>query len=145
MISSNTFSLTRLFKKGDITSVKAEFSRLFSIYGLSNFIRSDNGPPFASMQSHWGLTRLSVRCLSLVIKLDRAEPGKPYQNGIYECMHRNMARELHHEIVGNITLFQKLFDKWRIDFNRNSPHEALGIKTPEQVNVKSDKQFDPNV
>ncbi|MGE8793912.1 integrase core domain-containing protein [Leptospira terpstrae] len=55
-----------------------------------------------------------------------------------------MARELQHEIVGNITLFQMLFDKWRIDFNRNRPHEALNMKTPEQVYIKSDRKFDPN-
>ncbi|TGM91292.1 transposase [Leptospira levettii] len=109
----------KTLKKGDIASVKAEFTRLFSIYGLPDVIRSDNGPPFASMQSLWGLTKLSVWWLSLGIKLDRIQPGKPYQNGSHERMHRDMARELQHEIVGNITLFQKLFDKWRIDFNRN--------------------------
>ncbi|TGM78132.1 transposase, partial [Leptospira levettii] len=86
------------------------------MYGLPDVIRSDNGPPFASMQSLWGLTKLSVWWLSLGIKLDRIQPGKPYQNGAHERMHRDMARELQHEIVGNITLFQKLFDKWRIDF-----------------------------
>jgi len=134
----------KTLKKGDIASVKAEFTRLFSIYGLPDVIRSDNGPPFASMQSLWGLTKLSVWWLSLGIKLDRIQPGKPYQNGSHDRMHRDMARELQHEIVGNITLFQKLFDKWRIDFNRNRPHEALAMKTPEQVYVKSDKLFDPN-
>ncbi|WP_232420539.1 transposase [Leptospira vanthielii] len=55
-----------------------------------------------------------------------------------------MARELQQEIVGNITLFQNLFDKWRIEFNRERPHEALNMKTPEQVYVKSEKLFDPN-
>ncbi|MCT8335087.1 integrase core domain-containing protein, partial [Leptospira sp. 85282-16] len=134
----------KTLKKGDIPSVKAEFIRLFSIYGLPDVIRSDNGPPFASMQSLWGLTKLSVWWLSLGIKLDRIQPGKPYQNGAHERMHRDMARELQHEIAGNITLFQKLFEQWRIDFNRNRPHEALGMKTPEQVYVKSDKLFDPN-
>ncbi|MBM9549278.1 transposase [Leptospira sp. 201903074] len=134
----------KTLKKGDIPSVKAEFTRLFKIYGIPDIIRSDNGPPFASMQSLWGLTKLSVWWLSLGIKLDRIQPGKPYQNGAHERMHRDMARELQHEIVGNITLFQNLFDKWRIEFNRERPHEALNMKTPEQIYVKSKKLFDPN-
>ncbi len=134
----------KTLSKGDIPSVKAEFIRLFKIYGLPEIIRSDNGPPFASMQSLLGLTKLSVWWLSLGIKLDRIEPGKPYQNGAHERMHKDMARELQHEIVGNITLHQKLFDKWRIEFNRERPHESLNMKTPEQVYVKSEKLFDPN-
>ncbi|MBM9545384.1 transposase [Leptospira sp. 201903074] len=134
----------KTLKKGDIPSVKAEFTRLFKIYGIPDIIRSDNGPPFASMQSLWGLTKLSVWWLSLGIKLDRIQPGKPYQNGAHERMHRDMARELQYEIVGNITLFQNLFDKWRIEFNRERPHEALNMKTPEQIYLKSDRKFDPN-
>ncbi|WP_244594506.1 integrase core domain-containing protein [Leptospira ryugenii] len=134
----------KTLSKGDIPSVKAEFIRLFKIYGLPEIIRSDNGPPFASMQSLLGLTKLSVWWLSLGIKLDRIEPGKPYQNGAHERMHKDMARELQHEIVGNITLHQKIFDKWRIEFNRERPHESLNMKTPEQVYVKSEKLFDPN-
>ncbi|XDD53095.1 integrase core domain-containing protein [Leptospira sp. WS4.C2] len=55
-----------------------------------------------------------------------------------------MARELQNEIVGKITLFQKLFDKWRIEFNRERPHESLNMKTPEHVYIKSNKKFDPN-
>ncbi|WCL50637.1 integrase [Leptospira sp. GIMC2001] len=59
-------------------------------------------------------------------------------------MHKDKARELQHEIVGNLTLHQKLFDKWRIVFNRERPHKSLNMKTPEQVYVKSEKHFDPN-
>jgi transposase InsO family protein len=133
----------KTLSKGDIASVKAEFIRIFKIYGLPEIIRSDNGPPFASMQSLMGLTKLSVWWISLGIKLDRIEPGKPYQNGGHERMHKDMARELQHEVVGNITLHQKLFEKWRIEFNRERPHEALSMKTPEEVYTKSDRQFDP--
>lgn len=50
----------KTLKKGDIASVKAEFISLFSIHGLPDVIRSDNGPPFSSMQSLWGLTKLSI-------------------------------------------------------------------------------------
>ncbi|GBF44458.1 integrase core domain protein [Leptospira ellinghausenii] len=59
-------------------------------------------------------------------------------------MHRDIARELQHGSVGNHTLLQNLFDKWRIDFIRNIPHEALNMKTPEQIYVKSHRLFYPN-
>lgn len=49
-----------LLEKGDTSSVKKEFERLFRRHGLPRKIRSDNGPPFASRVSILGLTKLSV-------------------------------------------------------------------------------------
>src|SRR5437868_8789103 len=43
-------------------------------------MRSDNGPPFASMAAA-GLMKLSVWWLQLGIRLERIEPGEPQQNG----------------------------------------------------------------
>jgi transposase InsO family protein len=134
----------KTMSKGDVPSVKAEFARLFKIYGLPEIIRSDNGPPFASNNGLKGLTRLSVWWLSLGIKLDRIDPGKPYQNGSHERMHKDMKRELENQIIGNITLHQKMFDKWRKEYNRERPHEALNMKTPEKVYEKSKVAFDPD-
>ncbi len=127
----------KALKKGDITSVKAEFIRLFKIYGLPEYIKSDNGPPFAASNSLMGLTKLSVWWVSLGIKLHRIDPGKPYQNGSHERMHRDMKRELESQIIGNLTLHQKMFDKWRKEYNTERPHEALKMKTPESIYVKS--------
>ncbi|GHT54412.1 hypothetical protein FACS1894106_5620 [Spirochaetia bacterium] len=47
-------------EKGDISHVKAVFQRIFREYGMPEYIRSDNGPPFASSASVWGLTKLAV-------------------------------------------------------------------------------------
>ncbi len=127
--------------KGDTFNVKAEFQRLFRQFGLPKVIRSDNGPPFASAASLLGLTKLSVCWLSLGIKLDRIEPGCPYQNGGHERMHLDMMKELESQIVGDVVLHQKTFNIWRRDFNRVRPHEALGMETPESVYCKSDVKF----
>ena len=128
-------------EKGDIPSVKTEFKRLFKQFGLPEVIRSDNGPPFASAMSLLGLTKLSVWWLSLGIKLDRIEPGCPYQNGGHERMHLDMMKELEHQIYGDVDTHQKVFNTWRRDFNFERPHESLNMKTPESVYCKSEKTY----
>jgi transposase InsO family protein len=128
-------------EKGDTASVKAAFIRLFKEYGLPDYIRSDNGPPFANVLNYWGLTKLSVWWMSLGIKLDRIDPGCPQQNGGHERMHRDMAAELEGQIDGTLNEHQNVFDQWRHDFNYVRPHEALGMKTPSEVYRKSEKTY----
>jgi transposase InsO family protein len=92
----------KAMEKGDMACVYREIDSLFKIYGLPEIILSDNGPPFANMQSLLGLTKLSVWWLSLGISLDRIEPGSPHQNGAHERMHLDMSRELEGQIDGNL-------------------------------------------
>lgn len=131
----------KILEKGDISSVKREFELLFNKYGLPKVIRSDNGTPFASSRSIMGLTRLSVWWLSLGIKLDRIDPGSPYQNGGHERMHRDMKKELQNKIDGSLKLHQHVFDEWRNEFNTERPHEALDLKTPDEVYRKSNRAY----
>ena len=134
----------KALEKGDIACVHKEFDNLFKIYGLPEVIRSDNGPPFANMQSLLGLTKLSVWWLSLGISLDRIEPGCPYQNGAHERMHLDMSRELEGQIDGNLRVHQKVFEKWRKEFNEERPHEALEMKTPKSKYLNSSIEYDPD-
>lgn len=135
----------KALERGDIYSVRKEFEGLFRVYGLPDIIRSDNGPPFASMTSLLGLTKLSVWWMALGIKLDRIEPGSPYQNGGHERMHLDMARELEGRIEGDMRMHQKEFDRWRLEFNQERPHQALEMKTPEAVYTKSERAFIPDL
>ena len=137
--------LIKALNKGDIRSAKNEFEVLFKLYGLPEIIRSDNGPPFASMSSNLGLTKLSVWWLSLGIKLDRIDPGSPYQNGGHERMHLDMKRELEGQIEGDIRYHQNVFDAWRKEFNESRPHEALEMKTPNEIYHKSEIEYDPDI
>ena len=130
--------------KGNTACVYKEFDIIFKLYGLPKIIRSDNGPPFANMQSLLGLTKLSVWWLSLGIILDRIEPGSPYLNGAHERMHLDMARELEGQIDGDIRLHQKIFEEWRKEFNEERPHEALDMKTPSSIYKSSDIEYDPD-
>jgi len=58
------------------------FTRIFKEHGLPKSIRTDNGIPFASGNSLYGLTKLSVWWLRLGITLERIKPGHPEQNGM---------------------------------------------------------------
>lgn len=138
------FSIKAL-EKGDIYNVRKEFERVFRQYGMPDVIRSDNGPPFASMSSLLGLTKLSVWWMALGIKLDRIEPGSPYQNGGHERMHLDMARELEGRIEGDMRMHQTEFDRWRKEFNTERPHQALGMKTPESFYIRSESDFIPDL
>jgi transposase InsO family protein len=131
----------KILDKGDISCVRKEFEHIFTLYGLPRVIRSDNGPPFASGQSLLGLTKLSVWWMSLGIQLDRIDPGSPYQNGAHERMHLDMKNELEGKINGDLKLHQSIFNVWKDEFNRERPHEALGMETPAQVYIPSDRIF----
>lgn len=131
----------KILEKGNISSVKHEFEELFKKYGLPSAIRSDNGPPFAHHAAVLGLTKLSAWWLSLGITLDRIDPGKPYQNGSHERMHRDMKKELQGKIEGNLKLHQHIFDEWKYEFNFVRPHDALDLKCPADVYKKSKRKY----
>ena len=121
--------------------VKEAFVRLFEVYGLPKAIRSDNGSPFAAIQAAAGLSQLSAWWVALGIQLDRIEPGKPYQNGSHERMHRDMRAELQSDRKRDLKTQQKAFDLWRHEFNHIRPHEALQMKKPASIYQKSKIEY----
>ena len=68
--------------------VKRSLERAFREYGLPRVIRTDNGPPFASV-GLGSLTPLSAWWVKLGIVPERIEPGHPEQNGRLERLHKN--------------------------------------------------------
>ena len=133
-------------EKGDIACVKAVFEALFRKYGLPEYIRSDNGPPFGNVLNMWGFTRLTVWWISLGIKIGRSAPGHPEHNGSHERVHRDIKKEQQNKVVGDLKQHRKMFDKWKKEFNEIRPHEALGMKTPKECYEKSlGKYWGPEV
>ena len=66
--------------------------RTFREYGLPRAIRTDNGPPFASV-GLGGLTQLSIWWIKLGIIPERIQPGHPEQNGRLERLHRTLKED----------------------------------------------------
>ena len=75
------------------------------------------------------------------IELDRIRPGHPEENGGHERLHRDIRMELEGQIHGNLASHQAAFDLWRKEFNCERPHEALGMKRPEEVYRKSEREY----
>jgi transposase InsO family protein len=123
-------------------TVRDRFHRLFELHGLPEAIRSDNGSPFASVHSPLGLTRLSAWWVALGISLDRIQSGHPEQNGGHERMHRDIAAEVEGQVRGDLQRQQAALEVWRQEFNYERPHQALGMKVPADVYVKSPREYE---
>lgn len=128
----------RRLKDARTETVKACFEELFRRHGLPGAIRSDNGPPFASVRALLGLTRLSAWWLALGIDLERGRPGCPQDNGGHERLHLDIARELERARLGED---QAVLDTWRHSFNHERPHEALGMRCPSDLYIPSKRAY----
>jgi transposase InsO family protein len=113
------------------------FARLFQERGLPRSIRSDNGVPFASPNSLFQLSKLSVWWLRLGITIERIRPGHPQQNGRHERMHLTLKNETTRPAGANSLQQQSKFDDFREEFNNERPHQALDMKCPAEIYTPS--------
>ena len=122
-----------LFACRAVSPIAAEVDRLtdaaFHEHGLPLAMRSDNGPPFASTGAG-GLTRLAVKWVKLGIRLERTDPGSPQQNGRHERMHGTLKAETAAPPADTLAAQQRRFDRFRLTYNHERPHEALDQETP---------------
>ena len=124
----------------EATAITA-FEQLFLERGLPASIRSDNGVPFASPNSLFNLSKLSVWWLRLGVAIERIQPGQPQQNGRHERMHLTLKRETTRPPEMNALQQQARFDSFIEEFNQERPHEALAMKTPAEVYSPSPRTY----
>ncbi len=117
------------------------FIRTFEKYGLPSAIRTDNGTPFAASTSLFGLSKLSVWWIRLGISIERSRPGNPQDNGRHERMHLTLKQEATKPAGENILQQQEKFDSFIEEFNEYRPHQALDMKTPDQIYKKSSRHY----
>jgi len=122
------------------SSVKPVFEAAFREFGLPVAIRTDNGPPFATT-TVGSLSRLSIWWLKLGIIPERIEPGKPAQNGRHERMHRTLKRDTANPPKQNWRAQQKAFDRFRLEYNQERPHEAINMLTPTDLYRPSNRTY----
>jgi hypothetical protein len=121
-------------------AVEPVMEGLFREHGLPRAIRSDNGPPFASIGAG-GLSRLSVRWAKMGIRLERIYPGKPQQNGRHERMHGTLKAQTCDPPAATAAEQQARFEAFRAEFNDDRPHEALGQRQPKQFYSASSRPY----
>jgi len=117
------------------------FERTFKAFGLPHAIRTDNGVPFASAHALYGLSKLSVWWLRLGIQLERIQPGHPQQNGRHERMHLTLKKEATKPAAANVLQQQARFDAFVEQYNRERPHQALGMNVPAGVYQRSPRVY----
>jgi hypothetical protein len=74
---------------------------------------------------------------------ERIEPGCPEQNGRHERMHRTLKAEVAATPSANLRLQQRALDRFRLEYNVERPHEAIGQRTPAELYTPSPRPF-PN-
>jgi putative transposase len=122
------------------TPARRVFEAAFVEYGLPDVIRTDNGPPFASL-ALGGLSSLAIWWLRLGIRPERIAPGRPDQNGRHERMHRTLKAEATRPASASFRAQQRRFDSFRTEYNDERPHEAIGQRTPGSLYAASTRPF----
>jgi len=117
------------------------FEAVFKEYGLPKAIRTDNGVPFASANSLFNLSKLSVWWLRLGIAIERITPGHPQQNGRHERMHLTLKKEATRPAGKNFLQQQAKFDAFIDEYNRERPHEVLQMKCPGEIYTASQRPY----
>jgi putative transposase len=108
--------------------VVEELDRIAQQRGKPRSIRIDNGPEFAGrLLDQWAY----LNKVELDSSLDFSRPGKPTDNAFIEAFNSRLRQE-----CLNASWFLSMADarqritEWRIDYNEDRPHSALGNLTP---------------
>jgi putative transposase len=109
------------------TRVTRWLENIALLKGSPHQIRVDNGPEYISSHfQQWAKQR--------GIFIDYIQPGKPAQNGYIERFNRTYREEvLDMYLFKNLQEVQAITNDWLNHYNDARPHEALGLKTPNQM------------
>ena len=121
-------------------AVKPWFEWVFREHGLPKTVRTDNGPPFASM-AVGGLSHLSKWWIRLGIRPERIRPASPSENGRHERMHRSLKAAAISPPAPSLSAQQRRFDAFVHEFNWERSHEALDRRTPGTVHQPCPRSF----
>lgn len=100
--------------------------RLKASRGLPLEIVLDNGPEMISKALDEWAYRNKVH-------LNFIEPGKPNQNAFIESFNGRFRDEcLNEHWFANLGEARRIVEAWRLDYNQDRPHSALGYLTPNE-------------
>jgi len=111
-------------------TVQQHLVAAFRRYGLPERLITDNGSP-------WGdgpgspFTPLGIWLIEHGIKVSHSRPYHPQTMGKDERFHRSLKAEvLSASAFADIAAAQRAFERWRIVYNTQRPHEALELAVP---------------
>jgi putative transposase len=103
--------------------------RLCQADGLPAALRTDHGPPFAP-PAFCGLRQLSVWWITLGIRPQRLDPGRPEPNGRHERLHRTLNADATRPPTPHQAAQPARCDGFCREDHHERPHEALHDRTP---------------
>jgi putative transposase len=101
--------------------------------GLPKTIRVDNGPEFISKAlDQWAYLN--------GVALDFSRPGKPTDNGLIEAFNGRLRQEcLNENWFMSLEDAKEKVESWRVHYNSDRPHGALGDLAPEVFALEASK------
>ena len=106
--------------------VLACLRKTMAVYGIPAFIRSDNGSEFIEKGLREWLAQQGTQTVYV-------RPGSPWENGKCESFNGKFRDEfLNREIFYTLLQAQIQMEWWRIHYNTERPHSALGYQTPQE-------------
>jgi transposase InsO family protein len=122
-------------------TVKERLTRIFRRYGLPRKMLMDNGSPWGADWEH-PYTPLTVWLLRLGLGVTHSRPYHPQTLGKDERFHRTLKAEVLTYCQGlELPQYQPRFDAWRLIYNLERPHEALGLAVPASRYLVSPRRF----
>jgi transposase InsO family protein len=113
------------------TTVQPILTRLFEQYGLPWAMLADNGPPWGVTHAPQALTRLGAWLVRLDVELWHGRPRHPQTQGKVERLHQTVAAEILPPFgYPDLAACQVALDDWRLVYNYERPHEAVGLQVP---------------
>lgn len=107
-------------------TVVAKLEEVACEHGYPKCLRVDNGPEHIA-------TTLELWADEHGVELLFIEPGKPTQNAFIESFNARVRDELlNPHRFRTIFEFNETAEAWRVEYNAEHPHSALGGKTPEE-------------
>ena len=122
-------------------TVQRELKGLFRIYGMPRQMLMDNGPPWGS-DVDYSDTWFTVWLMRLGVVVTHGRPYHPQTQGKDERFHRTLKAEvLQGRTFRSLSEVSKRFGSWREVYNRERPHEALGMKVPASRYQVSEREY----
>jgi transposase InsO family protein len=122
-------------------TVQERLTGIFRRYGLPKKMLMDNGSPWGADAAH-PYTPLTVWLLKLGVKVGHSGPYHPQTLGKDERFHRTLKAEVLQYCRGlDLARCQVRLDAWRLVYNLERPHEALGLAPPVSRYRESPRSF----
>lgn len=119
--------------------------KVFKQYGLPKYFHTDNGSPFASIQSPAGYGFLSYWLLDHGIQPVFSDPGRPDQNGRHERMHKDLKARCCKPPANNLRSQNRRMNAFVEEYNNERPHEHLDMMVPAKVHQLSNREWSDKI